>query len=519
MSINKGSVRHTRALTPLAISVLYAMGGTAGATGPDEPQAEHAHQSDLYEMVAAGRHEEAFEEAFELGDELFETRFNHLDGVGAHVGQGFRFTLLPRADLTGPGEWANHFPSRDTGPNGQACNECHQQPFDDGAGSAALNVHRDPTHSGQLALTITRNSPHLFGLGGVQRLAEEMTEDLRAAKERLMKTVCATGGPRSKALRSKGVAFGRITMTRTSPPGARCEVDMDGSRIQGVESDMVVRPLQWKGTDPSIRVFNRGASHNEIGMQPVEIVGDDTDGDGDGVTNEFTIGDMTALAIYLAAQPRPVTLLELNKLGLLPVPLTRTEIADIREGRRIFGEIGCDGCHRPALKIRHPVFSEPSQSPYHRDDVFPAGQDPQARGVDPAFPVSFDLTKDQPDNQVEGPNGKTVHLGAFEKDSQGQAIVRLYGDLKRHDMGPKLAESIDELGTGASVWITKELWGVGSTAPYMHDGRATTLAEAIRAHGGEGNAAKSAFNQLALSAKRKLIAFLNNLVLFKGGEG
>ncbi len=61
-------------------------------------------------------------------------------------------------------------------------------------------------------------------------------------------------------------------------------------------------------------------------MQAVEIVGHDRDGDFDGVVNEITIGDMTALAVYLAAQPRPTTLLELNSLGLLEPALTTAQI-------------------------------------------------------------------------------------------------------------------------------------------------------------------------------------------------
>ena len=46
-----------------------------------EAQAEHIDQAELYNLVAAGEHEEAFEEAFEVGDELFETQFNALDVV------------------------------------------------------------------------------------------------------------------------------------------------------------------------------------------------------------------------------------------------------------------------------------------------------------------------------------------------------------------------------------------------------------------------------------------------------
>jgi hypothetical protein len=62
---------------------------------------EHLDQLDLLDMLGAGRPREAFELAFEHGDELFETVFTTADGVGAHVGNGSRFTRLPRADLSG----------------------------------------------------------------------------------------------------------------------------------------------------------------------------------------------------------------------------------------------------------------------------------------------------------------------------------------------------------------------------------------------------------------------------------
>ena len=87
--------------------------------------------------------------------------------------------------------------------------------------------------------------------------------------------------------------------------------------------------------------------------------------------------------------------------------------------------------------------------------------------------------------------------------------------LELHDMGPGLAESIDEVGSGASVWMTKELWGVGSTAPYLHDGRATTLTEAILEHGGEAAPSRQAFEGLSATRQADLIAFLESLVLFK----
>jgi hypothetical protein len=172
----------------------------------------------------------------------------------------------------------------------------------------------------------------------------------------------------------------------------------------------------------------------------------------------------------------------------------------------------------PRLLLDDPVFSEPSQSPSYRDAVFPAGQDPVAEGLDPRYPITFDLTKDQPDNVIHDgteQNRVIFRLGSFRKNSAGKTAVLLFGDLKRHDMGPDLAEPIDEAGTGASVFLTRNLWGVGSTGPYLHDGRATTLTEAILAHGGEGAASRDAFVALQIGQQKDLLAFLNDMVLFK----
>jgi len=486
------------------------------------PMAEHLDQAELLALVQNNQTEEAFDEAFEHGDELFETVFNAIDGVGANVGNGQRFTRIPRADLSGPGQWAKHVPSRATGPNAQACNSCHDQPTDDGAGGAAANVHRDPQHRAILGKMIERNTPHMFGAGAVQRLAEEMTEKLQSTRDATIANVCAgpSGNSKDASLVAKGVRFGSITVKRVSSGGSACPnsssrrfvISLD--RVDGVSADLVVRPYQWKGSVAFLRDFNRDASHNELGMQPVETVGDGVDGDGDGVADEFTVGDMTALAVYLASQPRPVTKAELAALNLTP-PLTPQEQTSIANGAAKFRFAGCDSCHKPALGLDDAMFSEPSQNANYRDAVFPGGQDPVARGVTPLFPVTVDLTLDLPDNRIDVGGGQIVNLGNHVSDGNGGAIVSLYGDLKRHYMGTGLAEPIDEVGTGAAVFLTENLWGVGSTAPYLHDGRATTLTEAILEHGGEAASARAAFQNLSEANQHDVIAFLDSLVLFK----
>lgn len=484
-------------------------------------------QHELLARVKAGEGVKVFQDAFEEGDELFTTEYTRAQGGGAYVNKDTYFTRMPRADARCDGEWVNHQPGRATGPNAQSCDACHNRPAD-GAGSIAGNVHRDPEHSGDPKKVIQRNTPHLLGGGALQRLAEEMTTELFAIRKSAGEDACKTGQTVQKPLSTKTVDFGTIRAGCSN--GAPV---YDTSGVRGVAADLVVRPFEWKKSVIFIRDFVRGAAHNEIGMQGVELVGEGKDGDGDGVANELSIGQMTELTVYMAGQVRPTTKTELIALGLLD-PNDKdlpTDPAAIDRGDQVFGQIGCASCHKPQLTLDDPVFREPSALVEFRDDqFFESRQNPVKEGLDWNHPIRFDLTKDIPDNAISTRNGST--LGNFETDGTGQhAVVRLYGDLKRHDMGPELAEVIDELGNGKMTVIqylggeagsgsgratfgTKELWGVGCTGPWLHDGRATTLTEAIRYHGGEASASRAAFNALDAGAKKDLLAFLYNQVLY-----
>src|SRR6185436_7032994 len=209
---------------------------------------------------------------FEHGDELFSMKFNALDGGGANVGNGMRFTRIPRADLNGTGQWAMHTPRRETGPNAQACASCHNTPGEDGAGTPADMAVRDPQHAGRLNATITRDTPHLFGLGATQRLAEEMTTTLQNIRQAAINAARSGGANVSRDLVAKGVRYGSLT---AHPDGS-----VDTSQVRGIAVDLVVRPFQWKGSVAFVRDFVRGAAHNELGMQGVELTGDNVDGDG-----------------------------------------------------------------------------------------------------------------------------------------------------------------------------------------------------------------------------------------------
>lgn len=54
---------------------------------------------------------------------------------------------------------------------------------------------------------------------------------------------------------------------------------------------------------------------------------------------------------------------------------------------------------------------------------------------------------------------------------------------------------------GRQEWRTPPLWGFRDSGPYLHDGRADTLDQAVALHGGQGETSATAF--FALSAKEK----------------
>ena len=92
-------------------------------------------------------------------------------------------------------------------------------------------------------------------------------------------------------------------------------------------------------------------------------------------------------------------------------------------------------------------------------------------------------------------------------------VKNIFGDFKRHDLGPNFHERNFD-GTIQTQFMTALLWGVGSTAPYGHDGRSVNLTEVILRHGGETQEARDAFAQLSEDDQQAVCRFLESLVLF-----
>ncbi len=79
-------------------------------------------------------------------------------------------------------------------------------------------------------------------------------------------------------------------------------------------------------------------------------------------------------------------------------------------------------------------------------------------------------------------------------------------------MGPGLTEEFWALTPDENaLFQTARLWGVADSAPYMHDGRATTITDAILAHGGEAQVSRDQFAGMSGIDQENLVLFLKSL--------
>src|SRR5262249_40164867 len=152
------------------------------------------------------------------------------------------------------------------------------------------------------------------------------------------KAAAATAGsPQNIPLVSKGISFGTII---ANPDGT-----VDATGVQGVDADLVVRPFGWKGREATLRRFVEGGFRGHFGIQTEPSVnghcalpnpntfGTGTnchDPDGDGVVNEITDGQLTAMALYTAMLQAPVRLPPATQAGQLAA----------QQGEALFAQIG-----------------------------------------------------------------------------------------------------------------------------------------------------------------------------------
>ena len=137
--------------------------------------------------------------------------------------------------------------------------------------------------------------------------------------------------------------------------------------------------------------------------------------------------------------------------------------------------------------------------------------------------------------RLGSPHSESIEAGrqAFEevgcadchRPSLG-SISGIYSDLLLHDMGPDLVSVVVQVyygppekldvPTAASMadgteWRTPPLWGYRDSGPYLHDGRAKTLVEAVKAHKGQARDSAACFFRLSQSRQSLIEQFLKSM--------
>jgi hypothetical protein len=429
--------------------------------------AEHATLTD----VSFEHRDVGIETLFVVGDELFAYLFRPENGWGRGGPERAASDYTPRLQRIHRGASG--------GPDAFACANCHSKGGPDGAGTQTQNAFLVGDGE-RIDGADQRNPPHVLGLGPIELLAAEMTADLRAQATATAEQALAEGRRVEQRLTTKGVSFGRIAAT---PHG-----NLDASAVAGVDGDLVVRPFGWKGHQATLRDMAEESLHIHQGLISTRIqeaVRDGTlhraaygegrhwfDLDGDDVSVEIDPGMLATVVGYLAQLEVPVVRPPQDP-GLLDA---------FAAGRARFESLGCGDCHVPSLELRNPKLEAR----------------PAAAGR-PALVI--DVAKDG-----DGPKVEPRYASA-----DTSYLVHLFSDLKRHDLGPGLASPSAQRGIAASVFLTRPLWGLAETAPYLHDGRAPTVHEAIAWHGGEASGARDAYLDLDEHEQANVRVFLASL--------
>lgn len=147
-------------------------------------------------------------------------------------------------------------------------------------------------------------------------------------------------------------------------------------------------------------------------------------------------------------------------LQTLKAPIQRNKNdAIVNQGKELFNQINCTGCHKASLET----------------------------GYSPINALSY----------------KTFAP---------------YTDLLLHDMGNGLDDGYTEGTAKTNEWRTPPLWGIGlsensqgGSVFLMHDGRARNIEEAILMHGGEAANSKNAYQNLNQEDKKALLKFIKSL--------
>jgi CxxC motif-containing protein (DUF1111 family) len=231
----------------------------------------------------------------------------------------------------------------------------------------------------------------------------------------------------------------------------------------------------WKAQIASLRDFTLTACAVELGVNvpghEQAIVPYKPDYRPPGL--DMNEAECDALVAFLAGLPAPKRAASAG-----------TEHAALMEaGEKFFAETGCAACHLPKLGDVEGIYSDlllHKMGPALSDGAIYGQQLPESDEGDLPPAAGAVTSVDQA--------GADSAAGADD------------GAVKRSRRAPRRSE-----------WRTAPLWGLRDSSPYLHDGRAETIEEAIAMHGGEALASTNRFFKLPHDKRQQLVGFLKSL--------
>lgn len=237
--------------------------------------------------------------------------------------------------------------------------------------------------------------------------------------------------------------------------------DLDGDGISGrvnwikLPDFVQPRPASITQNGKYIGRFGKKASVYDLLQQTVDALSEDI-----GIASKYNPIDVYSGEII----DREIDTQKVNNLAFylqtLKAPVPRNqEKAEVIRGKELFSQINCSSCHRPKLTT----------------------------GNAPIPALAF-------------------------KDFYP------YTDLLLHDLGNDLDDGYTEGSAKTYEWRTAPLWGLGLSTDsqggryyLMHDGRASSIEQAIEWHGGEAAQSREKFRNLSSKDKNNLLEFLKSL--------
>jgi CxxC motif-containing protein (DUF1111 family) len=230
--------------------------------------------------------------------------------------------------------------------------------------------------------------------------------------------------------------------------------------------------LGWKGQVASVEDFVLNACAVELGL---EVPGHHQAMSPQAPKYRTTGLDLTAeecnaLVSYVKSLPKPA---ENHPSG---VEGTKVHNA----GQATFASLGCANCHAPQVGNVQGIYSDLLLHDMGQELADDGSYSDSSDGDDEPLVPRISVADGQP---VQQPAAPRVPKGALRQE-----------------------------------WRTPPLWGFRDSGPYLHDGRAQTLEQAVAMHGGQGAASAVKFFELSPRECLQVEAFLKSLVAPPSGQ-